>query len=352
RCGSASCPSSRAPRRLSSSNARRRTGPSSRNVPSKFLGCVRPVTSSLAAAPLHDHRIGALVLARLVPLRRHAPWRDRMAVAARATAVRVIDRVHRLAAHRRADSAPPRGTGLADLAQAVLLVADLADRRTALDVHPADLARAQPHRCVRALAREQPRRGAGRASDLRALARHQLDAVDRRTDRDVADRKRVARADRRFRTVHQLRADLDAARREDVAALAIGVAQQRQVCGAVRVVLEALDLRRNAVLVATEVDDAVVRLVPAAAMTRGDAAEVVAARAALLALGEPIDRTALVKVRVDDLHHRAPARRGGLGLDDSHHAASAKLISWPSFRPTYALRTLRRRPCRRPKRLL
>src|SRR3954465_12127616 len=47
-----------------------------------------------------------------------------------------------LPAPRRADAAPAVGAGLADHAQVVLLVADLADRRPAIHVHAADLARA------------------------------------------------------------------------------------------------------------------------------------------------------------------------------------------------------------------
>jgi hypothetical protein len=42
------------------------------------------------------------------------------------------------AANRRANAAPAVGTGLADRAQAVLFVADFADRRAALDVHLAN----------------------------------------------------------------------------------------------------------------------------------------------------------------------------------------------------------------------
>src|SRR5690606_23712394 len=206
----------------------------------------------------------------LEALGRRAPRRDRMAAAVGTPAVRVVDRVHADAANGRADAAPAVRAGLADRAQAVLLVADLADRRAALDVHLADLARAQPQLRVRALARQQPNRRAGRTRELGALAGQHLDAVDRRADRDVADRRRVAGTDRGLGSAHQHRARRHAARREDVAALAVGVAQRRQVSAAVRVVLEALDLRRDPVLVAAEIDDPVVRLVPAALVARGD----------------------------------------------------------------------------------
>src|SRR5690606_2718487 len=116
-------------------------------------------------------------------------------------------------------------------AQAMLAVAHFTDGGAAFDVHPADLAGTQAELGVRTFAGEQLHRSAGRTRDLGTLAGNHLDAVDRRAHRNVADRQGVARLDRRFRAAHQLLADLDAARRDDVAALAVGVAQQRDVRG-------------------------------------------------------------------------------------------------------------------------
>ena len=81
---------------------------------------------------------------------------------------------------------------------------------------------------------------------------------------------------------HEGLADRDADGREDVALLAVRVVQQRDVRAAVRVVLDARDLGGNAVLVALEVDDAVMLLVAAAAVARRDVAVLVAPAAALL----------------------------------------------------------------------
>src|SRR5689334_7632535 len=95
----------------------------------------------------HDHRVGALVLACLVALGRRAPRRHRVmpaAAAVGASAHRVVDRIHRNRAHRRTDAAPAVRAGFADRAQAVLLVADFADRRATVDVHLADFAGAKP----------------------------------------------------------------------------------------------------------------------------------------------------------------------------------------------------------------
>src|SRR6185503_7327483 len=88
----------------------------------------------------------------------------------------------------------------------------------------------------------------------------------------------VARADRRLGAGEQLHAGAQALGRDDIAALAIRVDQQRDVRAAVRVVLQALDPRDDAVLVrAPEVHDAVVPLVPAPLVAHGDAPEVIAA---------------------------------------------------------------------------
>src|SRR4029079_19614344 len=180
------------------------------------------------------------------------------------TAHRVVDRVHRDPTHRRALASPAVGARPADRAQAVLLVAHLADGGAAVDVHLANLARAQAQLRVDAFAREELHAGAGRARHLRTLARLHLDAVDRRADRDVAQRQRVARLDRRLAAGHELRAFGDAARRDDVAALAVRIEQQRQGRAAGRSVLEPLHQRLHAVLVAPEIDDAIVLLVAAA----------------------------------------------------------------------------------------
>src|SRR5512143_2566960 len=75
----------------------------------------RAISLSLhRVTPAHDHHVGALVLARLVALGRGAPRRHRMAAAVGAATHRMVDRVHRPAAHRRTDAAPAIGAGLAD----------------------------------------------------------------------------------------------------------------------------------------------------------------------------------------------------------------------------------------------
>ena len=111
-----------------------------------------------------------------------------------------------------------------------------------------------------------------------ALSRQHFDAVDRRTDGDVADRQRVPGTDRGFDTRDQRCAYFQTARGDDVAALTVGIAQECNVRGTVRVVFETLDLGRDPILVATEVNQAIVLLVTAATMADRDVAVVVTAR--------------------------------------------------------------------------
>src|SRR5262249_22171148 len=105
----------------------------------------------LLGSPLHDEPIRVLATARLEALRRLAPRRHRMPAAGRlafTAAERMIDRVHRDAAHVRALAQPPAAPRLADRHVLMIEVADLADRRDALDVDLANLARGHAHRRV------------------------------------------------------------------------------------------------------------------------------------------------------------------------------------------------------------
>src|SRR5688572_20591854 len=100
--------------------------------------------SPLFSPALDDEPIGNLPVPRLVTLGRHAPRRDRVTAArglAFAAAERMVDRVHRHAAHVRLLAQPARPAGLADRDVLVVDVADLADRRQAVGVDLPDLAR-------------------------------------------------------------------------------------------------------------------------------------------------------------------------------------------------------------------
>src|SRR5262245_25529765 len=111
------------------------------------------------------------------------------------TTERVIDRVHRHATHLRPLAETAAASGLAAGDVLVVDVADLADRRHALDVDLANLARGHLDRRVLALARHQLHPRSRAARDLPALARPQLDVVNGRAQRDVLERQAIARQD-------------------------------------------------------------------------------------------------------------------------------------------------------------
>src|SRR5579864_700958 len=305
---------------------------------------------------LDDHCRRALVATGAITLRRGTPRAHRIPTCSRlafTTTVWVIDRVHCNATHRRADAAPAVRASLTDLTEAMLFVAHFTNRRAALNVNAADFARTQTNLRVGTFTSQQHRRRASRTRHLRALARQHFDAVDRRTDRNVADRQRIACPDRSFRTRHQLLANRHTLRSDDVLALAVCVQNQRDVRATVRIVLKTFDLCRNAVLVATEIDDTVVMLMTTTFVTRGDVPIVVAAGGRGLRVEQRCERLALMQFLVDHLDHRAATRRSRLNFNDCHDylASASKLISWPGFRQTYAFFTSLRLPMKRPKRL-
>src|SRR5690606_18921391 len=128
---------------------------------------VRPL---LALATRDNHVVRALVTTSSVALGRCAPWADRLtalASTAFAATMRVVDRVHGNATHRRTHTAPAHRTGFTDLTQAVFFVADFTNGGAAVDVNATDFTRAQPHLSVHAFASQQNRRCTCRANHLR-----------------------------------------------------------------------------------------------------------------------------------------------------------------------------------------
>ena len=144
-------------------------------------------------------------------------------------------------------------------------------------------------------------------------------------------------------------AGLQALRRDDVATLAIDVAQQRDVRGAVGIVFDPLHARRDAFLVALEVDQAVMLLVATTDVTGGDATVVVTATAVALRLEQRRMRRALVQAGRHHADHRATAGRGGFECHQCHGLvpqaeAVITSIDWPSASVTYAFASHRDDP--------
>src|SRR3990170_33761 len=221
----------------------------------------------LFLAPLYDHAIGALVVARPITLGRRTPW-----------ALRVI--------------------------------AALAEGRTAFDMHPAHLAGAQPQLRIVALARDELDSRARGTSHLGAASGLQFHTVHGAADRDVLERQAVARFDRRLGTRHDPIVHARALGGDDVATLAVGVEHERKVGAAVRIVLDMLDAPGDAVLVAPEIDHTVMALMPTTLMAHADAPVIVTAATAVLLLQKRRMGLATVQLRAHHLDQRAYARGG------------------------------------------
>ncbi len=101
------------------------------------------------------------------------------------------------------------------------------------------------------------------------------------------ERQAIAHRRRRVRAAKDLIARLQPLGSQDVALLAVGIVQQGDPGTAVGIVLDRVDHGGHAVLVAAEIDQAVLPLVSAAAMPGGDHALVVPA--ALFAFGDQAD---------------------------------------------------------------
>src|SRR5260370_23795442 len=105
---------------------------------------------------------------------------------------------------------------------------------------------------------------------------------------------------------------------QDVALVAIGIVQKRDVGAAVGVVLNRFDLGRHAVFIATEVDFAVLLFVPATAMPDRNFALVVTSAGALLRFQETLFRSLLGDMAFVEHGHKPPRRRIRIKALQSH----------------------------------
>src|SRR5271156_7071526 len=133
-----------------------------------------------------DQIVRRLFLARLVSLGGLAPRRLRMVTfrLALATAVRMVNGIHRDSAHVTALTQPSRAPGLADRDIFVIEITDLADGRAAIGLHHPLLARRQLEQRHLTLFRHQLRLHARAACDLGAGARLPLDRMEPCAERD------------------------------------------------------------------------------------------------------------------------------------------------------------------------
>ncbi len=142
------------------------------------------------------------------------------------TAMRMRIRIHRRTAHRRSPSEPAPATRLAHLEVAVIGVAHLANGRQAGHQDPTHLAAGQAQLSVVAFLRQHLSASPRGAGHLAAAAGLQLDVVHHGAERNVAQGQCIADPNLGFGARHDLVADLEANRRQDVALLAVCIGQQ------------------------------------------------------------------------------------------------------------------------------
>src|SRR5258706_5170680 len=203
----------------------------------------------------------------------HAGFAHRMAstvAAAFTTTQRMVDRVHRLGTGVRANAAVAVAPGLAETDVDPVQVGELSDRRPAGAADTPHFARRQDNDRPLAFFRAQTSDAAGAAHQLAALPRVHLDIVNFQAGRHVRQRHRVADLGRGIDPAHHRRAHPQAVGAEDVRLGPIRVLDQRDEGRAVRVILDRLDARLDAVLKPLEVDDAIQLLIAAAAVLCGD----------------------------------------------------------------------------------
>ena len=196
--------------------------------------------------------------------------------AAFTTAVRMVDRVHGHTAGVRADAEPARTSGLAQVDVAMVRVGHGADGRHAGAQNAALFTGHETQDRVTLVTADDLNESTGGTGDLTALARLQLNVVDNGADRNGSQRHCVARLHVDGLTSHNHVTGSKTLRGQDVGQLAILVTDQRDESGAVRIVFQALDSRRNVELATLEVHQTVGALVATTAVRCRQTAAVVA----------------------------------------------------------------------------
>src|SRR6266576_47733 len=264
--------------------------------------------------------VGALVVSRLLTQRREGPGRLRMIALdlSFAAPVRMIHGIHGHAANGGFFLVPPRAPGFSVGFVLMVEVADLAHRRHALHGKLAHFAGRQLHQCEITLFAQQLRRTARGTHHLPAAPRIQLEVVNHRAGRNVLELQRIARKNVRALAGGNRCAHFQSHGMEDVALLAIGVVQQRQIGAAVRVVFNGRHFRGHAELFAPEVHLAVGLLVAAAAVPDHNFALVVAPARTLLGLEQRLFRLLFGNVALVHDGDEPPRRRIWIKAFQSH----------------------------------
>lgn len=204
---------------------------------------------------------------------------------------RMVDRVHGNAAVVRLLAKVAFLAGFAELDIHVFNISDLADSGAAFDIDHSDFTARELDLGVFAFFGAEHRDLTGGSDHSGAATGNHLDIVDFQADRNVLDLQAVAWLELSFFAIHDGVADLEAVGSYDVFLFAVSIEQQRDICGTVGIVFQRVDLGRNAVFAAMEVDEPEQALVAAAAETTGDTTSVISAAGSSLADGKTFFRS-------------------------------------------------------------
>ena len=206
------------------------------------------------------------------------------------TAHRVVDGVHHNAAVARTTTEVTVATSLTTDFEVVLGVADDTYSGAAGLKNHAHFAAGHLDDSVLVVARHELCVGTCRTDHLGTLAGTELNVVDERTERNLGEQKGIADFGGNTGTGHDGLTNLEALGTEDIALLAISIADEGDTGATVGVVLDSFYNSGNTVFVALEVNKAIELFVATADIAHGHLTLVVAATAFAFAVDKALFR--------------------------------------------------------------
>src|SRR5690625_602936 len=180
------------------------------------------------------------------------------------------------------------------------------------------LTRAQTHLGIGAIARQKHCTGPCRAGNLCPLARHHFNAVDGSANRDIANWQCIPGTDGCILTRHQGSTHLQTTGCNNITTLAIGVAQQGNMCAAVRIVFQTLYASGDTIFGASKINNTIVLFMPATTMTYGNTSMMVTTGAAFFLGQQRCIGGPTMELFVHHFNHAATTSRRGLYFYQCH----------------------------------
>ncbi len=197
-------------------------------------------------------------------------------------------------------------------------IADLANGGIAILKDQPDFTRGKFDMGVLSFLRHQLAGGSRAPNDLSPFSHFQLDVVNERAGRNIAEGQGIPGPDIRCRACHHLLPNPQLRGGEDIPLLPVAIVKQSNPGGSVRIVFDGGDLRRDLPFVPFEVNHAIFSLVPSPPVPGGNPSVTVSPSRPFQRAKETSFRRRrrdFIKLR-DGL--RPFSRRGGSEFFDSH----------------------------------